>query len=67
MPLVFKYCVFIYENETLDEDIKNQLGSILRIAQKEIQEESSKSKPGSKAPYHGAVSDAAKGAAPHTP
>jgi hypothetical protein len=67
MPLVFKYCVYIYENETLDEDIKNQLGAILRVAQKEIQEESSKSKPGSKAPNHGAVSDAAKGAAPQTP
>jgi hypothetical protein len=39
IPLVFKYCQFIYENEELDEDIKNQLGSILRIAYKEIQEE----------------------------
>ena len=39
MPLVFKYCVFMYENEALDEDIKSQLGSILRIAQKEIQDE----------------------------
>ncbi|MBT8350328.1 MAG: hypothetical protein KJO26_03715 [Deltaproteobacteria bacterium] len=34
MPLVFKYCVFMYENEPLDEDLKSQLGSILRIAQK---------------------------------
>lgn len=50
MPLVFKYCVFIYENETLDEGIKMQLGTILRIAQKEVQEESNKSKPGSKTP-----------------
>ena len=39
MPLVFKYCTFMYENENLDKDIKSQLGSILRVAQKEIQEE----------------------------
>ena len=39
MPLVLKYCVFMYENEKLDEDIKSQLGSILRVAQNEIQEE----------------------------
>ncbi len=40
MPLVFKYCAFMYEYEDLDDDIKSQLGSILRIAQKELQEES---------------------------
>ena len=39
MSLVLKYCVFMYENEKLDEDIKSQLGSILRVAQNEIQEE----------------------------
>ena len=39
MPLVFKYCAFIYENEPLSEDLKGQLGSILRIAQKEMQKE----------------------------
>lgn len=37
MPLVFKYCVFIYENEKLDEDIKSRLGFILNIAQEELQ------------------------------
>lgn len=42
MSLVFKYCVFMYENEPLDEDIKSQLGSILRIAQKNIQQERAK-------------------------
>ncbi len=36
MPLVFKYCIFIYENEVLEENIKSQLGSILNAAQKEI-------------------------------
>jgi hypothetical protein len=36
MPLVFKYCVYMYENEDLDNDIKDQLGAILKIAQKEI-------------------------------
>lgn len=41
MHLVFKYCTFIYQNEPLDESIKNQLGSILHIAQKEILEEKS--------------------------
>jgi hypothetical protein len=39
MPLVLKYCVYMYEKEPLDEDIKNQLGSILNIVQKELQEE----------------------------
>lgn len=39
LPLVYKYCVFMYENENLEEDIKSQLGLILRIVQKEIQEE----------------------------
>ncbi len=39
MPLVLKYCAFMYENENLDEDIKSQLGSILRVAQKKMQEE----------------------------
>lgn len=39
MPLVFNYCVFIYENEPLDEGIKYQLGTLLRIAQNETQEE----------------------------
>jgi hypothetical protein len=29
----------MYEKEPLDEDIKNQLGSILNIVQKELQEE----------------------------
>jgi len=38
MPLVFKYCVFMYENESLDEDIKSQLGSILSLAQRKIEE-----------------------------
>ena len=37
MPLVFKYCIFMYEHEELDDNIKNQLGSILRIAQEELQ------------------------------
>ena len=39
MPLVFKYCVFMYDNDELDEGIKSQLGSILRIVQKEIHKE----------------------------
>lgn len=47
MPLVFKYCAFMYKNEKLDEDIKNQLGSILRIVQKELQKESDTKQPGS--------------------
>ncbi len=38
IPLVFNYCIFIYENEPLDENIKNKLGSILNIAQKKINE-----------------------------
>ena len=38
MPLVFKYCAFMYENEKLSDDIKDQLGSVLHIAQKEIKE-----------------------------
>jgi len=36
MPLVLKYCTFIYQNEKLDADIKSQLGSIIQIAQSEI-------------------------------
>jgi hypothetical protein len=39
LPLVYKYCVFMYENEKLEDDIKSQLGLILRVVQKEIQEE----------------------------
>ncbi len=39
-PLVFKYCVFIYQNEKLDEDVKMQLGTILSIVQKEMNEAS---------------------------
>ena len=39
-PLVFKYCVFIYQNEKLDEDVKKQLGTILSIVQKEMNEAS---------------------------
>lgn len=39
MPLVFKYCAYIYENENLEADIKNQLGAILRTAQNEMQNE----------------------------
>lgn len=39
MPLVFKYCAFMYKNEPLDENIKNQLGSILHIVQTQIREE----------------------------
>jgi hypothetical protein len=31
----------LYENEKLDDEIKSQLGAILRIAQKELQEEKS--------------------------
>jgi uncharacterized protein YcfL len=38
MPLVFQYCVYIYENEPLDENIKKQLRSILHVVQKEIKE-----------------------------
>ena len=38
MPLVFKYCVFIYEHEKLTDDVKGQLGFILHTAQKRIQE-----------------------------
>ena len=46
IPLVFKYCVYMYENENLDNEIKSQLETILRIVQKELQEEkSSKQKP----------------------
>ena len=37
MPLVFKYCIFVYENESLPEDIKNQLGAILSVVQKKLQ------------------------------
>jgi hypothetical protein len=37
IPLVFKYCIFIYENENLDKNIKMQLESILRVTQKELQ------------------------------
>lgn len=44
MPLVFKYCVFIYENEDLDESIKNQLGAILSVAQEEINKKSETTK-----------------------
>ncbi|MFV2057499.1 MAG: hypothetical protein ACC707_13595 [Thiohalomonadales bacterium] len=39
MPLVLKYCTFIYQNEKLDADIKSQLGSIIQIAQSEIRKE----------------------------
>ena len=39
MPLVFKYGAFMYEYEDLDDDIKSQLGSILRVVQKEMQKE----------------------------
>lgn len=44
-PLVFKYCVFMYENENFDANIKDQLGSILTVAQKELQEENENSEP----------------------
>ena len=39
MPLVLKYCLFMYQNEELDENIHNQLGSIIQIAQSEINKE----------------------------
>ena len=39
MPLVFKYCAYLYENENLEADIKNQLGEILHTTQSEMQNE----------------------------
>lgn len=33
MPLVMKYAIYIYQNEHLDENIKNQLGAIIKAAQ----------------------------------
>ena len=38
IPLVYKYCVSIYEREDLDESIKNQLGAILIAVQEKIRE-----------------------------
>jgi len=38
MPLVLKYCTFIYQNEKLDENIKRQLGTIIQVVQSEIRE-----------------------------
>jgi hypothetical protein len=38
MPLVHKYCAFMYKNEPLDEDIKRQLGSILRAVYEMLRE-----------------------------
>jgi hypothetical protein len=33
IPLVFKYCAFIYENEPLDNALKQQLRAVLTVAQ----------------------------------
>lgn len=38
-PLVYKYCLFMYQNEQLDEGIKKELAIILGVIQKRIQEE----------------------------
>lgn len=45
MPLVLKYCTFIYQNEKLDENIKIQLGSIIKIAQSEIRKNGASNDP----------------------
>ncbi|MDT8384828.1 MAG: hypothetical protein RRB22_10460 [Gammaproteobacteria bacterium] len=36
MPQVFKYCVFIYQNEKLEEGVKKELGVLLSIVQQEM-------------------------------
>lgn len=36
MPLVLKYCTYIYQNEKLDKKIKNLLGSIIQVAKTKI-------------------------------
>ncbi len=38
IPQVYKYCLFMYENENLDDDIKRQLYLILQRAQKQLKE-----------------------------
>lgn len=44
MPLVLKYCIFMYQNEELDKNIHNQLGSIIQIAQSDINKENAPKK-----------------------
>jgi len=39
MPLVLKYCIFMYQNEDLNENIHNQLGLIIQRAQSDINNE----------------------------
>jgi RNAse (barnase) inhibitor barstar len=38
IPQVYKYCIFMYENEDLEDDIKRQLYLILQRAQKQLKE-----------------------------
>jgi hypothetical protein len=37
MPLVYKYCAYMVDNEPLGKDIKRQLGTVLHIAREEMQ------------------------------
>ncbi|MCP4219156.1 MAG: hypothetical protein GY765_31260 [bacterium] len=45
LPLVFKYCAFMYMNEKLHEDIKSQLGAILQVVVQEMQKEKEQESP----------------------
>ncbi|MDA8403020.1 MAG: hypothetical protein M0Z56_02310, partial [Desulfobacteraceae bacterium] len=41
IPLVLKYCAFMYERETLAKDVRDQLGILLHRVQKELKEKRS--------------------------
>jgi hypothetical protein len=43
MPLVNKYCQFIYQNEDLTDNVKQQLAMILRRVQLDLRQKMQKS------------------------